>query len=254
MEVFTAPLWSGLEEQAVRFVQSRAELKEQDPAFLEIACRQLIPRGRGNGLFSANDIVRYVYLSLLADYKASGADVCQRMSIPYSSQALRAAEQSIGAEAQAASQAIDQAFSRGPVSPVVTCAVEGSGSAAQQAVADSRLMAQGDKPADPCAPLRAALVKAQEEVASAEGRARDYAGRGDAEIVAAEAEFGRLGDLASRDRLEATKQRVRLGRDAGRAAVATARKGERAAVQALTDCETTVAPPQAPAPDVPQQA
>jgi hypothetical protein len=92
IEVFNEPYRMAQEEQIIAFVQSRPELKEAgDAEFLRAACLQLIPRGRTNGLKTANELCRYLYLSLCLDYRATGQDVCQRMEVPYSSAGLRKA-------------------------------------------------------------------------------------------------------------------------------------------------------------------
>jgi hypothetical protein len=95
MDVFNAPIQRRLEERVVQFLLSRAELREKagDPDFVRAAAvQQLMPRAQRNNLTSPNDIVRYVYLSLYCDYRATGQDICQRLQIPYTGEALRQAE------------------------------------------------------------------------------------------------------------------------------------------------------------------
>ena len=93
LALFTEPIERKLEDKIVAFVVSRQELAQQgDAEFMRAAVQQLIPRGRRNGLESPNDLVRYVYLSLLCGYRASGQDVCQKYQLPYRSDALRAAQ------------------------------------------------------------------------------------------------------------------------------------------------------------------
>ena len=92
IDAFNEPRRKAAEEQIIGFIQDRAELKEAgDADFLRAACLQLIPRGRSNGLKTDNELCRYLYLSLCLDYRASGQDVCQRMSVPYTSAGLRQA-------------------------------------------------------------------------------------------------------------------------------------------------------------------
>lgn len=95
MDVFTAPLQRRLEENIVAFLMSRPEVLEQagDPEFVHAAAiQQLLPRARRNGLDSPNDLCRYIYLSLVCAYRATGQDICQRLQVPYSTQGLRDAE------------------------------------------------------------------------------------------------------------------------------------------------------------------
>lgn len=133
-----------------------------------------------------------------------------------------------------AGQQMDQGFPSTPELPCIPCTIAKLQSAAQDAINAAK------EQFDPCAYLRQAVAKAQEQVAKAQAKIEEYHAIGAAQIAQSESDFGGLADAAAADKHAEVQKKVQQGEEAYQRALDAAKKAEQMAQDALAKCEGVV--------------
>ena len=139
-----------------------------------------------------------------------------------------------------AGKGMDQSFPNLPELPCVPCTIAKLKSQAHDAIEKARAAVP-----DPCAYLKEAHAKAQEQVAKAQSKVEEYHAIAVAQANQSESDFGGAVDMipGAKDKHDKAKAYAKEGEDMYQKALDTAKKAEKMAADALAACEGMMAAP-----------